>query len=470
MEHESPRIVLMDANDESRRVMARRLIAQGYVVDDASDAATGANFALSSPPRAVIADLWMPGISGVQLCRLLKSEAATRDVPVILRGDQDPRSRFWAERAGAAAYVHKGRMGELMRALAHAIAEAPASDGFFLQLSESIDVRDRIARQLDAALFESVIASEVRALASCGSVERLFDSLTQFLAQVINYRWVALLTESPSAFAVHAHPHDALSAEAEARLALGVGSEMTAFTVIDEDAIQGDDCLEPCVANIPLGASQLGRLALCPAQTAGNDTHTLVALMARELAGPLRIAALMDESRRMAAIDALTGIANRRAFVSQGVVEVNRARRYQLPLSVLMMDVDHFKQINDKYGHATGDRVLNGLGLTLKANLRMPDIPARWGGEEFVVALPNTALSGAETVAERLREAVEQTVLEHEGARVPITISIGVAEVTAEETLEAVLERADHAMYEAKSSGRNRVKVSDTPRLLTGAA
>lgn len=470
MEQEAPRIVLMDASDESRHVMARRLIAQGYVVDDASDAATGANLALSSPPRAVIADLWMPGISGVQLCRLLKSEAATRDVPVILRGDQDPRSRFWAERAGAAAYVHKGRMGELMRALAHAIREAPASDGFFIQLSEGIDVRDRIARQLDAALFESVIASEVRALASCGSVERLFDSLTQFLAQVINYRWVALRTESPSVFAVHAHPRDALSAEAESRLALGIGADMQAFTVIDEDAIEEDQCHEPCVANIPLGASELGRLALCPSQSAGNDTNTLVTLMARELAGPLRIAALMDESRRMAAIDALTGIANRRAFVQQGEVEVNRARRYQLPLTVLLMDVDHFKHINDKFGHACGDRVLSGLGATLKANLRMPDIPARWGGEEFVVALPNTALAGAETVAERLREAVQASTLEHEGTRVPTTISIGVAELSGDETLEAVLERADHAMYEAKSSGRNRVKLSPTPRLLTGAA
>jgi diguanylate cyclase (GGDEF)-like protein len=192
--------------------------------------------------------------------------------------------------------------------------------------------------------------------------------------------------------------------------------------------------------------------------------------MARELAGPLRIAALMEESRRMAAIDALTGIANRRAFVQQGEVEVNRSRRYQLPLSVLLMDVDHFKQINDKFGHAVGDRVLAAMGAILKANLRMPDIPARWGGEEFVVALPSTSLSGAETVAERLRAAVEESNIQHDGAKVPTTISIGVAELSAEDTLEAVVERADHAMYEAKSSGRNRVKLSATPKLLTGAA
>src|SRR5260221_9024179 len=155
-----PRILLVDVSDESREVLVRRLSAQGYAVETAADPATGADMALSAPPAVLIADLWMPSISGVQLCRLLRAEPATAEVPVILRGAaDDPRSRFWAERAGAAAYVAKGRMGELVRVLAKAVESAPKSDGFFMQLSGgSIDVRDRIARHLDAALFESVIA------------------------------------------------------------------------------------------------------------------------------------------------------------------------------------------------------------------------------------------------------------------------------------------------------------------------
>lgn len=115
------RVILVDANDESREVTARRLSSQGYWVEAFRDAALGADLALASPPCALIADLWMPSISGLQLCRLLRAEPATADMPVILRGqDDDQRSRFWARRAGAAAYIVKGRVGELIEVLANA--------------------------------------------------------------------------------------------------------------------------------------------------------------------------------------------------------------------------------------------------------------------------------------------------------------------------------------------------------------
>src|ERR1700712_3488785 len=132
MEREvSRRVILIDANDATRDVLAARLRAQGYDVEPVPDGATGADLALSAPPAAVISDLWLPSISGVQICRLLRSEPATADVPVILRGERDdPKSRFWAERAGAVAYVHKGRMGDLVRALAKATAAARTDDGF----------------------------------------------------------------------------------------------------------------------------------------------------------------------------------------------------------------------------------------------------------------------------------------------------------------------------------------------------
>ena len=168
MDGSQPRIILVDVDDASREVMVKRLLAQGYAVEATADPATGADMALCAPPAALIAELWMPSISGVQLCRLLRAEPATADVPVILRGpSDDPRSHFWAERAGALAYVVKGRMSELVRVLSRAVVNAPSSDGFFMQLSgDGGDIRDRIARHLDAALFESVIAAEVRALAS----------------------------------------------------------------------------------------------------------------------------------------------------------------------------------------------------------------------------------------------------------------------------------------------------------------
>ena len=151
--------------------------------------------ALADPPAAIISDLWMPGTSGVQLCRLLCAEPATAHVPIILRSDtDDPRSRFWSRHAGAKALVMKGRMGELVRALADVIKREEPEASFFFRMAGGQDVRDRIAEHLDAALFASVVASEVRSLASATSFERMFDSLSQLLTQLVEYRWVAITT------------------------------------------------------------------------------------------------------------------------------------------------------------------------------------------------------------------------------------------------------------------------------------
>ncbi|HEY8944870.1 MAG TPA: response regulator, partial [Polyangiaceae bacterium] len=258
------RIILLDANDESRAVVARRLSAQGYACETFADAARGADVALSSPPAALVADLWMPDISGVQLCRLLRAEPATMHLPIILRGqNDDPRSRFWAEHAGATAYVLKGRVGDLVRTLAQAAAKADTDDGFFMQLSGgSSDVHQRIARHLDLALFDSVIAAEVRSLASCGSFEQLFDHFCQFLSRVVSYRWMAIVTDDPKQFGLHHHPRDASAVEAEARAVLKIGAGYNVLSVEDEDArIEGTKA-DPSVYSIPFGPGSIGRLAL----------------------------------------------------------------------------------------------------------------------------------------------------------------------------------------------------------------
>ncbi len=468
MESSLPRVILVDLSEASREVMSRRLLAQGYAVEAAPDPVTGAELALSSPPRAVIADLWMPSISGVQLCRLLRTEPATAEVPVILRGDSDdPRSRFWAERAGAAGYVRKGRMSELVRLLSKVVLPTrEEDDGFFMQLGGgSIDIRDRIARYLDAALFDSVVAAEVRSLAACGSFDRLFDVFSQFLSQVVRYRWLALSSE-PGHFGLHHHPESAAQAESEARAALSVPESIPARCVVDEDTVLEAEGPPLVVCPVPFAGARVGMLAVAPSACGEADTGRLIQLVARELGGPVRMAALMAEQERLAAIDSLTGLRNRRAFQQMIAVEISRASRYGTPLGLLLMDVDHFKQINDSYGHAGGDRVLSALGALLRERLRTPDIPARWGGEEFVVALPNTDLAGAALAAERLRAAVAEAGIRHGSADIPVTISIGVSALDGGETLEALTERADQAMYAAKVKGRNCVVVSEVkPRL-----
>lgn len=164
------------------------------------------------------------------------------------------------------------------------------------------------------------------------------------------------------------------------------------------------------------------------------------------------------ELLRLATVDPLTEVRNRRALLEAGDRELRRARRAGTRLTVLMVDLDHFKGINDRYGHAVGDAVLREAARRLQAELREHDLLGRLGGEEFAVALPETDLEAALRVAERLRRCLAEAPVAVDDARVALTASLGAAEVDLhEESLEAALGRADAALYEAKAAGRNRV-------------
>lgn len=161
-----------------------------------------------------------------------------------------------------------------------------------------------------------------------------------------------------------------------------------------------------------------------------------------------------------ARLDPLTGIANRRRLEEQGEQEVARARRFRRPLSMLLLDLDHFKSINDRYGHATGDHVLQAVARLVGNNLRQTDLFARLGGEEFVALLPETDLDTAQSLAEQLRHLLSFTPLRHEGVEIEVTASIGVAAYCPElSSVAAILRAADEALYAAKAGGRNQVVV-----------
>jgi two-component system cell cycle response regulator len=453
------RVILVDDDEQGGEVLARRLRAQGYRVETARDGAVGADLALRNPPSAVVADLWMPGISGVQLCQLLGREPATSGVPVLLRGPaDDPRSRFWAERAGAVAYVSKGRTGELARALLHATATAAEDENaFFMQLSgEAQDIHARIARHLDAALFQSVIVGEVRALASAGSLSRLFDLFAQFYCQVQSYRWLAVQTWKPDQLWLHCTPAHAVEAELEARAALVVAEHVPCCRIEDGDAHDaGADRFE--VRPLAFAGEPIGRLAIAPTGIE-DDWASVLDPVARELGGVIRMATLVEESHRLASTDMLTGLANRRALLELLGAAVARAERSGPQVSVVLLDIDHFKLVNDQHGHAAGDRVLAAVGEALRLHLRGADMPARWGGEELVAVLPDTGSQAAAAVAERLRVEIERLEVRSEhGERIPVTASFGVASYVTGDSVGTLTERADAAMYEAKRDGRNRV-------------
>lgn len=172
-----------------------------------------------------------------------------------------------------------------------------------------------------------------------------------------------------------------------------------------------------------------------------------------------RLRERLHRARERAVRDPLTGLYNRLAYEERAAQAFAHWRRYGDPLSLLVLDVDHFKALNDRYGHAAGDRALKAISDVLAGTLRESDFLARHGGEEFVALLPKTGRDASASVAEKLRQAVEALQFQYQDQRVLITVSCGAAEFRPGDTPASVFERADRALYRAKQAGRNRAEV-----------
>jgi len=161
---------------------------------------------------------------------------------------------------------------------------------------------------------------------------------------------------------------------------------------------------------------------------------------------------------KMATTDELTRLANRRYFMERFNSEFDRVKRYESKFSLLMIDIDHFKNINDTFGHKAGDKALQEAATIMKKSLRSSDIIGRVGGEEFSVLLPETDINSALYIAERLRNKVEKSTIDHEDVKISITISIGTTQSDAgDHSVDDIIIRADKAMYNAKNEGRNKI-------------
>jgi diguanylate cyclase (GGDEF)-like protein len=174
---------------------------------------------------------------------------------------------------------------------------------------------------------------------------------------------------------------------------------------------------------------------------------------------------LVKNLERLANTDSLTGVWNRRYLLNLAEQETQRCRRYNRPLSVLMIDIDHFKTVNDTYGHAIGDEVLIVMTETVMNYLRNVDVLGRFGGEEFVALLPETDSKAAVITAERIRANIEQITIPVDGNLVSITVSIGVGSYQkGDANIDILIQRADEALYQAKNQGRNRVIARHFPQ------
>jgi diguanylate cyclase (GGDEF)-like protein len=216
--------------------------------------------------------------------------------------------------------------------------------------------------------------------------------------------------------------------------------------------------------DIRVGDEKLGSLQVFGGAGSCADADLRSAeLVADALGVVVKSLFLMEETKQLALTDGLTGLYNRRHATKRLEEEIARARRNGTGLCVAMCDVDHFKAINDEFGHSAGDRVLQQIATSLTDYVRRNDIVARWGGEEFLVIFSEIKLTAARIVAERLRGRLANTP-QVEGGPEKISVSIGLSMLRPGVTADALIEQADQALYRAKARGRNRVEVAGEKR------
>jgi diguanylate cyclase (GGDEF)-like protein len=241
------------------------------------------------------------------------------------------------------------------------------------------------------------------------------------------------------------------------RVLYGIASAVLALTIGSILVAAGVMPYAPLLAAPPYVGGRISGWWIAQMSAVGFSVSVAVLFMFAYL-----IARLRDREARLLRLsrtDVLTGVANRRHFIEVFAREFDRAKRYGTPLACVLLDLDHFKQINDRFGHLVGDRVIVAAAEAFGRSLRAHDALARWGGEEFVVLLPQTDLAGAESVAERCRSSLDETVIDTGSGTLHVTVSVGVAahpEPSASSGDE-LLRRADEALYRAKKGGRNRV-------------
>jgi two-component system cell cycle response regulator len=454
------RVLVVDDSATARLAVRALLETHGCIVETASSGEEAVEACERMSFDAVVTDLTMGPLGGVQLCRVLRSAPATSDVPVIMLTATDHRRhRFWARNAGADAYVAKDAMhadlpGVVAKLRRTGPPRTPAARG--------VRPLERLSTLLEEMLFSAVLSTEVhRLVAHLEDRRALAKALVMLAGEVVDAPYMVAATNGTegvlSAVLVRgAWPDHAVVATLGA---LGIADARRAEVVLE--TTRGGSSVEVGEVNrhpIVVGEETLGEIRAYGGRTrvGARDRDTL-ALLARESALVLKGAALSEHARALARIDPLTGVANRRATTERLAHEIERARRRASSFAIALLDVDHFKQVNDKHGHGVGDDVLKAVADALSRTVRTVDLVGRWGGEEFLLVLTDAADTGARIAAERMRLGVEK-MAQVPGGPARVTASVGVA-TWAGESEEELVERVDRALYRAKSRGRNRVEM-----------
>lgn len=450
------RVLIIDDTVANLVLLERQLNDEFFDTLTATSGAQGLEIARRELPDLVLLDVMMPGMDGFETCRRLKTSPETAHIPVVMITALDqPSARMRGLGAGADDFLVKpvrdvellARVRSLVRlkTLFDELRAREATDGL-LGLGSVLDLGpgDETATLVMVDDGSSVIGEVLGLLQGFGTVatlpnERALDRLRKMPCDLVV---IALMDGHVEGLRLVSR----LRSYGETR-------RLPVLALVDHD-----DPL-PLVKGFDLGVDDCVKYPADPLELSAR-VRTL--LKRKRLADRMR--QNVHLSMRLATTDAVTGLYNRHYMTHHLATSVSRARTSGRPLSLLLLDIDHFKAINDTHGHAAGDRALRAVAERIVTNVRGVDLCARYGGEEFVVIMPDTELTTASTIAERIRllVAAESFGTGVDGAPLSLTISIGAA-VLHEGDIDGVslLSRADAALYAAKRAGRNRVMLED---------
>jgi len=435
-------------------------------------------------PDLVLLDIMMPKVDGLQLLERIRAEPGWRDLPVLMVSSMPPEDgTVRSLEIGATDFIPKPfRMRELLarvdthlrrgRELRKVKAEATAIAEDLKQSASIVDILHEVTDSLKPEEIYHILARRVaRALgiSRCsiimalpgdahGTVVAAFENpmLRNLRVELTRYPEIVKALETGRMVIVGDVESDPLFEEVRAAWLRDGVAVPTRSVVALPFRMRGEQ------TGVLYLRSMAGEKLLTREDAEFADSVISAAVAALEKAHAFAsVQSDRERLEQLASTDALTGCLNRRALTEALERELDRARRYSLVLTILMVDIDHFKRINDTMGHLVGDTVLRQLGDLLRREVRSVDSAARYGGEEFVIVLPETGTHGALVFAERLRQRIEQQPFGEGGTALSITVSVGVASFPDQKITspESFLALVDTALYRAKADGRNLVRL-----------